>query len=271
MSYFSGASSGAAIGSVVTGATEGSILFAGVGGILEEDNSALFWNDGKDLLRLVTTTDDLTEPAVKFSFAGYDGAYYTTGLHIAATGASSYFPYAIKMTNAGYSKTGSLRMGDEHGIAFGGGDNSGTRFLFGDQSVTHARISNISTHPSLTVWTNSTTRVPVEINLAASQTANALEVKNSGGTTIAKIDKDGHLVWATNCAVFSDTVSSYLDGSGSVVLRVAEITTLQVDNNATAGNTRLLIYDVDNGQMERVSVGAADSGGSGYKVLRIPN
>ena len=43
------------------------------------------------------------------------------------------------------------------------------------------------------------------------------------------------------------------------------------DDNATAGNTRFLIYDVDNGMLERVTVGAADSGGTGYKLLRIPN
>jgi hypothetical protein len=43
------------------------------------------------------------------------------------------------------------------------------------------------------------------------------------------------------------------------------------DANATAGNTRFMIYDVDNGTVERVSVGAADSGGTGFKVLRIPN
>jgi len=49
------------------------------------------------------------------------------------------------------------------------------------------------------------------------------------------------------------------------------VTTLQVDRDATAGNTRLLIYDVDNGTFERVSVGAADSGGAGFKLLRIPN
>ena len=43
------------------------------------------------------------------------------------------------------------------------------------------------------------------------------------------------------------------------------------DTNATAAETRFMIYDVDNATLERVSVGAADSGGSGFKVLRIPN
>lgn len=50
-----------------------------------------------------------------------------------------------------------------------------------------------------------------------------------------------------------------------------EVNAATFDDDATAGNTRLLLYDVDNGQLERVSVGAADSGGTGYKVLRIAN
>lgn len=43
------------------------------------------------------------------------------------------------------------------------------------------------------------------------------------------------------------------------------------DNWTGTGETRFLLYDIDNGQLERVSVGAADSGGAGFKVLRIPN
>ena len=44
-----------------------------------------------------------------------------------------------------------------------------------------------------------------------------------------------------------------------------------VDADATATNARLLVYDVDSGALARVSVGANDSGGSGFKLLRIPN
>lgn len=46
---------------------------------------------------------------------------------------------------------------------------------------------------------------------------------------------------------------------------------LSIDDSATATHTRLLVYDVDNAQLERVTVGATDSGGVGFKVLRIPN
>ena len=45
----------------------------------------------------------------------------------------------------------------------------------------------------------------------------------------------------------------------------------QFDDSVVAGDTRFLVYDVDNGTLERVTVGAADSGGTGYKVLRILN
>ncbi len=43
------------------------------------------------------------------------------------------------------------------------------------------------------------------------------------------------------------------------------------DLNATATNTRMLVYDVDNASLDRVSVGAANSGGTNFKLLRIPN
>ena len=46
---------------------------------------------------------------------------------------------------------------------------------------------------------------------------------------------------------------------------------ISVDGTATAGQTAMLLYDVDNATLERVTVGAADSGGAGFKVLRIPN
>lgn len=65
--------------------------------------------------------------------------------------------------------------------------------------------------------------------------------------------------------------------SRSAALRVlisgsgGEVDAAKFDDDATAGNTRLLLYDVDNGQLERVSVGIADSGGIGFKLLRIAN
>lgn len=38
-----------------------------------------------------------------------------------------------------------------------------------------------------------------------------------------------------------------------------------------AGATSLMLLDFDNATLQRVSIGAADSGGAGYRVLRVPN
>jgi len=59
--------------------------------------------------------------------------------------------------------------------------------------------------------------------------------------------------------------------SGSTAITVADVEVFEVDDDTTAGNTRFLIYDVDNATLERVSVGVANSGGSGFKLLRIQN
>lgn len=74
----------------------------------------------------------------------------------------------------------------------------------------------------------------------------------------------------------------YQSSGGAVQLNVAPAgaladdpitweTALQVDRHTTAGETRMMIYDVDNGTLERVKVGAPDSAGVGKKVLCIDN
>jgi hypothetical protein len=64
-------------------------------------------------------------------------------------------------------------------------------------------------------------------------------------------------------------VHNRLDGPIHFGVNDAEVA--RFDRSTTAGQTRFLIYDVDNATLERVSVGAADSGGAGFKVLRIAN
>lgn len=45
----------------------------------------------------------------------------------------------------------------------------------------------------------------------------------------------------------------------------------RLDASATADDTALLLYDVTAGSVKRVSRGAADSGGAGFRLLRVPN
>lgn len=51
------------------------------------------------------------------------------------------------------------------------------------------------------------------------------------------------------------------------------IEAFRVEDSADLGasETSLWLYDLDNGQMEQVTVGAAGSGGGAFKLLRVPN
>lgn len=77
---------------------------------------------------------------------------------------------------------------------------------------------------------------------------------------------------APSVAYNADTANGlFFPAIGQVGLAALGVEALRVDGSAVAGNTRLLVYDVDNATLERVTVGAADSGGAGFKLLRIPN
>jgi len=45
----------------------------------------------------------------------------------------------------------------------------------------------------------------------------------------------------------------------------------RIDASTTANDTALLLWDVTAGSLRRVTIGVADSGGAGFRVLRIPN
>lgn len=98
----------------------------------------------------------------------------------------------------------------------------------------------------------------------------------SGHTTRFELDSAQYISggWGAvfNVNNAAGTATEYRTTSSSPhKFLITDVEMLRIDENSTAGNTRLMIYDVDNATLERVSVGAADSGGSGFKVLRIPN
>jgi hypothetical protein len=62
-------------------------------------------------------------------------------------------------------------------------------------------------------------------------------------------------------------IEFYATPSGSTsIAKVAAF-----DKPSASRTTGFMLWDVDNNTLERVTVGDPDSGGSGYKVLRIPN
>lgn len=64
-----------------------------------------------------------------------------------------------------------------------------------------------------------------------------------------------------------DTANKYEPTDVEMVAKIQ----IKIDASVAAGETRLLLYDVDNVTVERVTVDTVDSGGLGFKLLRIPN
>ena len=73
----------------------------------------------------------------------------------------------------------------------------------------------------------------------------------------------------TGASAVVNLASSIPVGAGSTLQ--TSRTGFRMSPSVTAGQTDIMVYDVDNATLERVTVGAADSGGVGFKVLRIPN
>lgn len=76
-------------------------------------------------------------------------------------------------------------------------------------------------------------------------------------------------VWAIRADIGTGLGSNAI-GQVSLICNSKEAMRLD-QAGAAPGETSMLLHDVDTGLMQRVSVGSADSGGAGFKVLRIPN
>lgn len=143
--------------------------------------------------------------------------------------------------------------------------------LFWDDANTQLRLT-----------AGAASKVPLKLVGAASQSGNFFETRDSSGNLLSRITSTGGIDLA---GVSSGRITLYggytIDiGPGSLLYTSAgahdfavpvKATAFKVDSDTTAGNTTILVWDIDKGALARVSVGAADSGGAGFKVLRVPN
>lgn len=115
----------------------------------------------------------------------------------------------------------------------------------------------ITAEPDLD-WTNTVGNRFLSIDATGSAEIGAFII-NGESSVIGKLQAQASGV--TVGAVSADNVNIISNAN----------TCIRVDNDSTSGNTRMLVYDVDNATLERVTVGSPNSGGGGFKVLRIPN
>lgn len=200
-----GGSGGASIGGSVSGATAGSVFFAGAAGVLAQNNTRFFWDD---------TNFNL--------IAG--GATYRTILGQMSSPSDNYS--GIRFAGAGEAVLGTSNA------ALWGGANatvlnvpSGTIYFRVGGSTNYVTLDTTS----FTAKAASASRVPLTVELAAAQSADAFQVKNSGGTTIAYIDANG-----------------YYNGQNGSTTRIQNTSIATVGMLLDAGNTRIGAYEGTN-------------------------
>ena len=220
----------------------GSSLFAVQG------NGALYGNDQTGNYRGANAIDIQTSrmtanqvPAGNSSIA--------IGVNIELAGASN-----IGIGPSVYSAYGTNNIGIGNGVNVTGVGATGGNIGIGQGASTYSSISSIAIGLGATAYFG-TSAIAIG-NGAYAQTSNAIAIGTGANAAVAN-----------SVAIGPNVVS----GLNAVSLGTDNTRKFVIDRNSTAQETNIQLYDNDNAQMERVSVGAADSGGAGYKVLRIPN
>lgn len=91
------------------------------------------------------------------------------------------------------------------------------------------------TNNQLKLTASAATQTPLQINLASAQSANALEVKNSGGTTLFAIEDDGRLL-IPDGSFFTGGASLRFNGGGGLY-RASNMVVMSAGDNLEAAIT----------------------------------
>lgn len=262
----------------------------GVSGVAAFGSASLDATVGVGLTRSVNTAS--TEYGVKISHtqAGAGSAYGIQN-YVTHSGAASSASYDGKITSSGsgnrdhiiamqlltqHSSTGTMvdALGIETNLTISDScattnaigvqvdapnllGSSGTRVtnLYGIRvnDQTHARATNIWAIRTLgTVQSQFGGPVLIDPEASGLQIGANVQIGGTSGIAASKVGFYGANASTFNVVCNGNTTASF-------------------DQSSTARDTRFLIWDVDNAALERVTVGIADSGGAGFKVLRIPN
>lgn len=240
---------------------------------------------------------------------GYGGIWmqaFGTEMHFAVGNSSSLGSYCMKLDNNQTTSFGGsvnikdnnfLRIGDggdfylkHNGVQSNLGNNTGHLFIANYSNSNDISFSNRNSlgvdkytlklggaTPDVRLYYDGNEKFRTQIDGGYFHSDASSIVYSQGdngyGAFYAKgSDSNPAYIFMGN-SISGELVRMYalISGGFSIKLNAGIDDTIQVDSDSTAGNTRLLIYDVDNGSLERVVVGAADSLRAGYKAIGIAN
>jgi hypothetical protein len=144
------------------------------------------------------------------------------------------------------------------------------------QSATYAGLPAAGTASKAKYLTTDTRRLYVDLTNGAALSEVAYVPHVSGVGTVDTRLAFGAAATFSAGSVYKDAthgvaIAGSAGATHDVLLWTAGGTGSLAIRAGAAGETNVLVYDVTAAAIKRVSIGAADSGGSGFKVLRIPN
>lgn len=233
--------------------------------------------------------------AVGVYIGGWAGAGYTNvdAIFIAADTNKGTNAYAIRSLSTAKSLfSGSVDVPYE---AYGG-----SGWATNNEAVTKRVLYEVASSlggggaaSPVALYSGGASEVPLSIEAAASQSAHMVDITTNGGTAgdIFSIAPNGFVTFAGrllctggggNYVGFGDvqfgdvlgtnfSVVNYPTATGARFRNNAGVLTFGVDDVTGADEIRLRVWDVTAGALVLVKRGAADSGGSGRRVLTVPN
>lgn len=169
---------------------------------------------------------------------------------------SSYYGRIVSIVGA-FSDRPVLKLFEGVGV-----HSAATSFGLGVISATSTVVIGNASWNSTTNSTETTSSAPADAKLCGT---GGFGTNIAGGKLTIFGGRSTGNATPTVVALASTTAGS--TGTTPQTLRDG----LRIDGNTTAGETPLLLLDIDKGTFQRVSIGASDSGGTGFKVLRVPN
>lgn len=226
ISFSSGGNGGGSLGPTTpTKFTQGSILFAGADGVLSQNNSQFKWDDTTGAEKLYVKGGANASYAAEIHSQWSGTGPYSSVLLLKSDNPGDYYPTHIRLENTAYGTYGNIGVGPNNGVNFSTNQYN-AKFLYGSYDGTLSQISGAAADPTVTAYATGAAKVALASQLAASQTADAYQVRSYGGSTLYAVTAEGGVRFASmadgtaqNDTTYYSTTQSklcYKDGGGTV-------------------------------------------------------